>query len=425
MHRADYRRIPTYALLLLFVLPQSLFAEEASSSTSRLVIPDGTVIHLRLTQTISSTHARPGDPLDFIVDRDVRAGDFTIIRAGSVARGSVMEVKGRRFLGIGGKVVFKLDSVQLVTGETVCLRAQREVKGASHTWRMVAEIAVASLFYLPAAPLFLLSRGGTSTVLKSTEVTAQIDGDTSVAAAELPRATESAPGLNAMMQNLSPRVLDGEGREGDMVNLVFVAQNNDLQAAFARAGWVETDKWKPVMAWHLLAHCTHDIWLPMARFYMYGRTQDYSYALPEPGALVSRRHHLRIWNTGYTVDGSPIWAGAATHDVAIEFGKRGRLINHTIDPQVDAERDFIGTNLTDTSLVHRQEYLLGANPVLEAQTASGAAYHSDGRILLLDLHLPNHNAADLPAAASGVAQAISTLVPASANVSNVSLPQPR
>src|SRR5208282_3015255 len=121
------------------------------------------------------------------------------------------------------------------------------------------------LFYLPAAPLFLLSRGGNSTVLKSTEVTAQIDGDTSVLLAELPRASESGPGLNDIMENVSARVLDGEGREGDMVNLMFIAQSDDLQDAFARAGWVKTDKWKPVMAWHLLAHCTHDIWLPMAR----------------------------------------------------------------------------------------------------------------------------------------------------------------
>ena len=53
------------------------------------------------------------------------------------------------------------------------------------------------------------------------------------------------------------------------------------------------------------------------------------------------------------MDGTPIWAAAATHDVAIEIAKRGRLINHRIDPAVDAERDFVGTNLTDTLAVSR------------------------------------------------------------------------
>ena len=127
----------------------------------------------------------------------------------------------------------------------------------------------------------------------------------------------------------------------------------------------------------------------MARFYLFGRVQDYSYALPDPGAVVSRRHHLRIWKTDYTIDGTPIWAGAATHDVAIEIAKRGRLINHRIDPAVDAERDFVGTDLTNTSSVSRQEYLHSADPVFQAQTASGETYHSDSRILLLDLHPVN------------------------------------
>ena len=399
MHLTHHRKIPAYTLLLLFLLPQGLLAQDPAGA-SRLVIPDGTVVHLRLTQTVSSAQARAGDPLVFTVEKDVRVGDSIIVPAGSAAQGSVTRVKHRRFLGIGGNVVFNLDSVKLVNGETVCLRARREVKGISHTWRMIAEMAVASLVYLPAAPVFLFSRGGASTVLKNTQITAQIDGTTSVLSADLPK-TETASGLNAMMGNLAPRVLDGEGRERDMVNLVFIAQDNDLQAAFKRAGWVKTDAWKLVMAWHLLTKRTHDATLPMARFYMYGRVQDYSYALPEPGAIVSRRHHLRIWKTDDTVDGTPIWAGAATHDVAIEYGKRGRLINHTIDPNVDIERDFIGTNLTDATAVRHEEYLHGIGP---AETSSGADYYSDGRILLLDLHQTTPSVAELPASSSSIAR---------------------
>lgn len=411
MHKSQDRTIPAYVLLVLFLLPQGLFAQDSRADTSRLSIPDGTAVHLRLTQTVSSAQAHAGDPLLFNVEKDVRVGDSTIIRAGSTAQGSVTRVKHRRFLGIGGNVVFNLDSVELVNGETVCLRARREVKGISHTWRMIAEIAAASLVYLPAAPVLLFSRGGASTVLKNTQVTAQIDGTTSVQPAEFPNTSQTTSGLNAMMDNLAPRVLDGEGRERDMVNLVFIAQDNDLQAAFRRAGWVKTDAWKLVMAWHLLTKRTHDATLPMARFYMYGRVQDYSYALPEPGAIVSRRHHLRIWKTDDTVDGTPIWAGAATHDVAIEYGKRGHLINHTIDPNVDVERDFIGTNLTDATLLHHEEYLHGKGP---AQTSSDAGYYSDGRILLLDFHQTSPNLAVLPASPSSVAKSSTTLALTSA-----------
>ena len=175
-----------------------------------------------------------------------------------------------------------------------------EVKGRSRTKLMVAAMIATGLIFLPATPVFLLTRGHDSTVVKSTEITAQIDGATSVLSAGLLRSRESSSELDEMMDYLPPRVFNGEGREGDMLNLVFVAQQEDLQEAFERAGWVKTDKWKPAFVWHLLRHGTNDTRLPMARFYLFGRVQDYSYALPDPDAIVSRRHHLRIWKTDYT-----------------------------------------------------------------------------------------------------------------------------
>ena len=79
------------------------------------------------------------------------------------------------------------------------------------------------------------------------------------------------------------------------------------------------------------------------------------------------------------MNGSPIWVGAATHDVAIEFEKRKLWMIHRIDPNVDAEREFIARNLTETHLVTQVEYLASAVPVFQAQTASGEAYHSDSQ----------------------------------------------
>ncbi len=324
--------------------------------------------------------------MDFVVVKDVNAGGFTVVPAGTVASGSVTGVKGKRFLGIGGRVALKLDSVELANGDRVGLRARLDAKGRSRTKLMAAAMIVTGLVFLPAAPVFLLTRGHDSTVLKSTEITAHIEGATTVLSAGLRPTRGNSSDLDDMMDYLPPRVFTGEGREGDMLNLLFVGREEDLQKAFARAGWVKTDKWKPIFVWHLLRHGINDARLPMSRFYLFGRVQDYSYALPDPGAVVSRRHHLRIWKTDYTMDGTPIWAAAATHDVAIEIAKRGRLINHRIDPAVDSERDFVGIDLTNVSSVSRQEYLHSADPVFQAQTTSGETYHSDSRILLLDLH---------------------------------------
>jgi hypothetical protein len=382
---ACIRKPLVYLLATLFLLP-TVSAAEIAATPTQLVLPDGTPVRVQLAENISSARAHVGDRVNFVVVQDVSQGGFTVIPAGTKALGSVTAVKGRRFLGIGGKVSLELDSLELANGDLVGLRASKEVKGGSRTKLMVAGMIAAGCIFLPAAPILLLTRGQQSTAVKSTEITAQIDGDTPVLTASLQPSPTDPSELDAMMDYLPPRVFNAEGREGDMLNLVFVAQTEDLQAAFARAGWVETDQWKPAFVWHLLRHRTNDAALPMARFYLFGRVQDYSYALPDPSAVVSRRHHLRIWKTGSTLDGTPVWAGAATHDVAIVIARHGRLVDHRIDPAVDMERDFIGTSLTDSSSVSRQEYVHGVDPVFEAQTASGESYHSDSRILLLDLH---------------------------------------
>jgi hypothetical protein len=378
------RTIPAY-LLLVVLLTALVSAQQAGSPPAELTIPDGTPIELRLVDSISSNHAHSGDHLNFIVVKDVNLAGYTLVPAGTMARGTVTQVKGKRFLGVGAKISLRLDSVGLANGSTLQLRGGKVVKGGSRTKLMAGAMIATAIIFLPATPVFLLTRGRESTVVKTTEITAQVEGPASVDVAGLSRSTDSTSNLAQMMDYLPPRVFSGEGREGDMVNLIFVAQQQELQDAFQRAGWVQTDKWNPILVWHLIQRGTGDAHVPMARFYLFGRVQDYSYALPDPQAVVSRRHHLRIWKTSYTQNGTPIWVGSATHDVAIEIAKNGRLINHRIDPQVDAERDFIGGDLTQTASVSSQEYLRSVSPVFEANTASGEAYHSDSRILLLDL----------------------------------------
>ncbi len=237
---------------------------------------------LRLAENVSSAHARVGDNLDFVVVRDVNLDGFAVIPAGTMARGSITGVKGKRLLGIGGNVALKLDSVKLANGDRVNLRARMDVKGRSRTKLMAAAMVATSLIFLPAHAVFLLTRGHDSTVVKSTEITAQIEGATPVLSAGLGAFAREGSQLAEMMDYLPPRVFNGEGRQGDMLNLVFVARQEDLQEAFQRAGWVKTDKWKMAFVWHLLRHGTDDTSVPMARFYLFGREQDYSYALPDP-----------------------------------------------------------------------------------------------------------------------------------------------
>ncbi len=406
MFSAYFGKVSAYILVTIFLVPWAS-AQEITAIPARFTIPDGIPIQLQLVESVSSAHARPGDQLDFIVVRDVNVEGLTVIAAGTAATGSVTAVKGKRFLGIGGEVALKLDSVALANGHRIGLRARMAVKGRTRVKMMAAAMIATGMVFLPAAAVFLLTRGHDSLVLKSTAITAHTDRATSVLTAGLQPSVERSSELAEMMDYLPPRVINGDGREGDMLNLVFVAQPEDLQQMFARAGWIKTDEWKPIFVWHLLQHRNHDAQLPMARLYLFGRVQDYSYALPDPHAIVTRRHHLRIWKTDFAVDGTPIWVGAASHDVAIVIGRRGHLINHRIDPNVDAERDFVGSNLAESLSVDRQEYLSSDNPVSQAQTSSGDSYHSDGRLLLLDVQSTSANNPDVRRPPSSIVRATS------------------
>jgi hypothetical protein len=84
-------------------------------------------------------------------------------------------------------------------------------------------------------------------VLKGTEVTAHTKSDSWLATADLPATRATSSALADMIQLLPPRSLNGEGREGDMLNLIFAAKEDDLQEAFARAGWLRVEKSKPLI----------------------------------------------------------------------------------------------------------------------------------------------------------------------------------
>jgi LssY C-terminus len=251
-HSPFLREAPSPAGLGTFLLPLALFGQGLSLSSTKLIIESGTPVDLQQAQTISSGHAHMTDRLQFVVDKDVEIGGFTVISAGARAEGSVARVKGKRPLGIGGDVIIKLDSVELTTGEKEQLTARKEFRGRSRTIRMAVGMAVTAVIDLPAAPAFLLAPGRDSTALKGTEVTAYTKGDFSADTRDLPVAQGNISDLSEMIKLLPPRVLNGKGREGDMVNLIFAAKEEDLEAAFAHAGWVKVEKSTPQIIWHLL-----------------------------------------------------------------------------------------------------------------------------------------------------------------------------
>jgi len=359
-------------------------AQAAAPEQMHISLPNGTPIHLQLAETISTANATLGQHVPFVVVEDVVRDGVTVIPEGTAVTGTVAKVSKKLLAARPDKLALSVDSLTLDDGQKLRLQGELHVKGATRYFRIMAGVVTTGLVFLPAAPRFRLVRGDNAVALKSTEVTAYVQNETTLAASI--KRPEPGTEFSHLLTFLPNRVLNRQGRAGDMVNLVFVATQDVLQRAFERAGWVQVDMSKPKIAWGVLEHGVHYAKLPMAHFFLYGRTQDYSYSMPDPMHILSQRHHLRVWRTDCNVNGTPVWVAAATHDVAIEMNAWKLHVTHRIDPEVDAERDFIAKTLEDTRLVTRHNYVTPPEPVYQATTTGGQPYFSDSRLLLLELH---------------------------------------
>lgn len=148
-----------------------------ASNLAPFVLQDGTPIKLRLSQTVSSADAHVNDRVEFEVLEDVMVNNVLLVPKGSSALGTVTEAVPKRRMARGGKLEIVLDSVRMVDGEKVALRAVKEAKGGGHTAGMTIGIVAGALVFLPAAPLFLLMHGKDITIPKGTEVPSFVDGD--------------------------------------------------------------------------------------------------------------------------------------------------------------------------------------------------------------------------------------------------------
>jgi hypothetical protein len=171
----------TVLLIALLISSQTTGALPQATSqlqgTGALVLEDGTPIKLRIARTVSSADAHVGDTVDFEVLEDVKVGDLLVVPKGGLALATVTEAESKKRMARGGKLGMNIDSVRLLNGEKVALRAVKGGKGGGHTGAMTGAIVATAIVFWPAAPFFLFMHGKDITIPKGTEITAYINGD--------------------------------------------------------------------------------------------------------------------------------------------------------------------------------------------------------------------------------------------------------
>jgi hypothetical protein len=196
------------------------------------------------------------------------------------------------------------------------------------------------------------------------------------------------PSLQKDIDGLPRRVNDQFKNLGDMVNFVLIGSEQQVQSAIDAAKFhlADTDDRKAVLEAAMTTYENKDyLAMPMSTLYLFNRPQDFGYEQAEPIAMVASRHHFRLWKAPFSWNGQTVWVGAGTHDIGFAKDKRNGNITHKIDPNVDGERENIGSSLEKGGKVKSMSYYLPLNPVKDAKNATGDGYHSDGRILLVFL----------------------------------------
>jgi LssY C-terminus len=191
-----------------------------------------------------------------------------------------------------------------------------------------------------------------------------------------------------LLDSLPRRVTDQNHNPGDMVNVLIVGTETDVVKAFTGAEWVKVDKSvEGTVITGLLDTLEKKDYLtmPMSTLYLFGRPQDYGFAHGEPVRVMMSRNHLRVWKSPYKINGRPLWCVAATHDIGFERDQRNNGVTHKIDPAVDGEREYVNQTLSETGLVSARAHVTPTTRLTLAKTATGGAFHSDGRILVLVL----------------------------------------
>lgn len=181
------------------------------------------------------------------------------------------------------------------------------------------------------------------------------------------------------------------GAKMDPMNLVFVGREHDLKRSFRRAGWHRAN---PASPFHLLYGA---ITLLARRPYRTGPftplfvnigLQDLAYQRVEKNGSFKRRHHIRIWRTGLMMPGDRrVWVAAASFDTRIKIQVTPPFIHHAIDPDLDAERQYI-VDCLEKSGGHPVRSVVMNEPVApnDNQTNGyGAAYFTDGRAMIVEV----------------------------------------
>jgi hypothetical protein len=173
-------------------------------------------------------------------------------------------------------------------------------------------------------------------------------------------------------------------KNSDLTNLMLIGDREQIEQAFADAGWHAASSLNPVAKFETIEALAEDRGYseaPVSVLLLENRPPDLVFE--KLNNTFARRHHLRIWQRPGTWQGRPVWVVAATHDMGISFSPATRNFIHRIDSSIDVEREKVVNDMVFTGRVASLLLVDRSAIPKNAQNATGDNLVTDGKIAVL------------------------------------------
>jgi len=84
--------------------PTQQIQSQDSAPPAKLVLKEGSDVKLKFAQSLSSKTAQEGDPVNLVLDEDLKVGDVTVAKAGAKAVGTITNSKKAGMMGKAGEL---------------------------------------------------------------------------------------------------------------------------------------------------------------------------------------------------------------------------------------------------------------------------------------------------------------------------------
>jgi hypothetical protein len=376
-------------------------------------VPAGTEINLRLKTKVASSTSKLKDPVAAMVIQPVMAGGQFVIPAGATVHGVVIEAKpsigpdDRAMLDVVfNQLDLPVGKMKLVSTVSDVDNARESVNSNGQIQGIVASESISAR--LDAGIGKVAQRfGGLAGILEKAksavlqepdgnivyepgvELTIKLDQPLDLKAggsgfANLQTVTAESQLAAAVDANPFQTRAQAPPKPSDMTNLMFIGTQDQLERAFAAAGWsaaAANNSISKFETFKAIAESRGYKEAPVSVLLLDGNPPDLVFQ--KQNNTFTQRHHLRIWRRPGSFRGQPVWVCAATHDVGIDVSPEERTFIHKVDSQIDRERAKVVNDLLLTRMV--KSLALVDRPAVpkESANATGDKLITDGRMAVI------------------------------------------